>query len=120
MTGEVKEFESNEDQTGEAPYVPKVYAPFCTSISDRRNGRSGNKQIIAGKRADIGGDGMSKMKELREQAEEYWQEHIAACEDWTHGEVETAWLDDDGNTCVQYKDGSWWHYKETPEGLQWW
>lgn len=63
---------------------------------------------------------MSKMKELREQAEEYRQEHIAACEDWAHGEVETAWLDDDGNTCVQYKDGSWWHYKETPEGLQWW
>lgn len=63
---------------------------------------------------------MSKMKELREQAEEYWHKHMAACEDWTHGTVEKAWIDDDGNTCVQYEDGSWWHYKETSEGLQWW
>ena len=74
----------------------------------------------AGVRVGIGGEGMSKMKELRERAEEYAREHKKACEGWTHGEVEKAWLDDDGNICVQYEDGCWWHYRETEESLVRW
>ena len=63
---------------------------------------------------------MSKMKELSMWAEECRQVHIAACEDWAHGEAVKAWLDDDGNLCAQYEDGSWWHYRETLDGLEWW
>lgn len=60
MTGEVKEFESNEDQAGKAPYIPKVYVPYMpkamplfTGVPDRCNAWGGDMQITAGKRADM-------------------------------------------------------------------
>lgn len=63
---------------------------------------------------------VNNMKELRERAEEYAREHKKSYEGWTHGEVEKAWIDDDGNICVQYEDGCWCHYRETEAGLEWW
>lgn len=60
LTGEVKNFESNEDQAGEAPYISKVYMSYASKavslfagIPDRRNAWSGDMQIIAGKQADM-------------------------------------------------------------------
>lgn len=65
---------------------------------------------------------MSRMKELKERVDQYAREHKKAFEDWTHGEVSDAWLHEGKKdiVCVQYEDGSWWHYEETPEGLKWW
>lgn len=48
------------------------------------------------------------------------EEHMKACEDWNHGQIKGSWLDADGNLCIQYEDGCWWHYRETESGLQWW
>ena len=61
---------------------------------------------------------MSKMKELEERADQYAREHKEAFEDWPHGKVADAWLHEGKKdiVCVQYEDGSWWHYEETPEG----
>lgn len=77
---------------------------------------------IAELRMMRGGEGMSKMKELKERADQYAREHKEAFEDWPHGEVADAWLHEGKKdiVCVQYEDGSWWHYEETPEGLKWW
>lgn len=65
---------------------------------------------------------MSKMKSLRERAQEYAREHRKAFENWTHGDIEKAWPDE-GNEkilCIRYEDGQYWHYEETPDGLKWW
>lgn len=65
---------------------------------------------------------MSKMKELKERAEHYAEEHKKAFESWTHGEIVDAWLHK-GNekvVCVRYEDGRYWHYEETQDGLKWW
>lgn len=61
-----------------------------------------------------------KMKELKEEADCYAVIHKTACESWTHGNVKDAWKDKDGNICVQYEDGTWWHYRTTPGGVEWW
>lgn len=77
---------------------------------------------ISGNQDDIGGKRMSRMKALKERADEYAKEHREAFESWTHGEIVSAWLHE-GNpdvVCVRYEDGRYWHYKETPEGLRWW
>ncbi len=65
---------------------------------------------------------MSRMKELKERADQYAREHKEAFEDWPHGKVADARLHEGKKdiVCVQYEDGSWWHYEETPEGLKWW
>ena len=79
---------------------------------------SGNAEL----RMMRGGGEVSKMKELKERADQYAKEHMKAFEEWKHGGVADAWLHEgNGNiVCVQYEDGSWWHYEETPEGLEWW
>lgn len=58
--------------------------------------------------------------EIPEKAKEYAKAHIDACDSWAHGGIGKAWTDDGGNTCIQYEDGCWWHYRETEEGLEWW
>lgn len=65
---------------------------------------------------------MSKMKELRERAEEYAKEHKKTFESWAHGGIVDAWLQE-GNVkvvCIRYEDGQYWHYEETSDGLKWW
>lgn len=47
----------------------------------------------------------------------YTQKHAAACEQWHEGEPTKVWHDDDGNLCVEYESGRWWHYNERGE---WW
>lgn len=46
--------------------------------------------------------------------------HMAACEEWNHGPAADSWRDDDGNLCIQYADGSWWHYRAAEDGIEWW
>lgn len=65
---------------------------------------------------------MSRMKALKERADQYAKEHRAAFEKWEHGEVADVWLHEgkEAIVCIRYEDGQRWHYEETPEGLKWW
>ena len=36
------------------------------------------------------------------------------------GEVEKVWQDEDGNFCILYSCGEWYHYRMTKNGLEWW
>lgn len=59
--------------------------------------------------------------DMQNRADKYFHEHLQAYHDeWTNGEPVKAWYDIDGNLCVEYESGQWWHYRETAEGLQWW
>lgn len=57
---------------------------------------------------------------IPERVREYAKAHIDACDPWVHGGIGKTWTDGDGNTCIQYEDGCWWHYRETEDGLEWW
>lgn len=60
------------------------------------------------------------MKEdLMDRARRYAKTHIDACENWPHGGISDVWEEGDGRLCIQYEDGSWWHYKEHDEELEW-
>lgn len=56
----------------------------------------------------------AEMAKLAEKA------HKEATENWTDGIMECFWFDNDGNLCIRYGSGKWWHYKETKEGYEWW
>lgn len=73
-------------------------------------------------RADIGGEGMSRTKTLKERVDQYAEEHMAAYEEWTHGGIVDMWLHEgkEAIVCIRYEDGQYWHYEETQEGLKWW
>lgn len=45
--------------------------------------------------------------------------HYNAYENWEHGEAVEAWYEDD-ILCLRYEDGSWYHYKKTENGWEWW
>ena len=62
----------------------------------------------------------AKRKELESLANRCADTHSLSVEEWTEGEPVKGWQDVDGNICVEYASGAWWHYKWTPEGLQWW
>ncbi len=55
-----------------------------------------------------------------------WQHHIDHVSNWAHGKPKKVWLSTDTKEnnsldgvviCIEYEDGSWWHYNETGE---WW
>ena len=47
--------------------------------------------------------------------------HKKAVENWTDGEVQEIWIDGDGNVCIAYESGKWWHYCEDKNGkIEWW
>lgn len=56
----------------------------------------------------------AEMAKLAEKA------HKEATENWTDGTMECFWFDNDGNLCIRYSSGKWWHYKGTKEGYEWW
>lgn len=46
--------------------------------------------------------------------------HKAVYEKWPHGEP-TSVRKNDGNIVeIQYEDGSWYHYRKTENGIEWW
>lgn len=55
-----------------------------------------------------------------EKANRYYQDHRQQSGKWTHGEPMRWWRDENEILCIKYADGSWWHYKETDTGLEWW
>lgn len=46
--------------------------------------------------------------------------HKAAFLKWPYKKPVKSWYDEDGNICVGYESGRWFHYKITQEGITWW
>ena len=55
-----------------------------------------------------------QMETLTEQC---YTQHKAAWENWPNGEPVKTWFDAEGNICIEYENGKWWHYNEDGE---WW
>ena len=64
---------------------------------------------------------IAEFKELRKKMEHltevYFNNHKSAWENWENGEPVKAWWDSDGNLCIEYESGKYWHYNEKGE---WW
>lgn len=60
-------------------------------------------------------------KEVKEQMEQLtktcYERHKSVWEKWENGEPVKSWFDNDGNLCIEYENGKWWHYSELGE---WW
>ncbi len=54
---------------------------------------------------------------IGQKAREHYENHKQFFENWQEGGVETIWTDTEGNICIQYESGKWWHYNEEGE---WW
>ena len=54
---------------------------------------------------------------MRERAREHYQEHKKAFDNWREGNIRKIWLDKNGNICIEYESGRWWHYNDKG---QWW
>lgn len=48
-------------------------------------------------------------------AADAFEEHKKAVTEWHHGEIEKVWFDHYGNICIEYEDGTYWHYNEKGE-----
>ena len=48
---------------------------------------------------------------MEKQASLAYERHMSFVKDWSHGKPVKAWFDNDGNICVEYESGKWWHYK---------
>lgn len=46
--------------------------------------------------------------------------HRQAFENWTYGEPCDDWKDAEGNICIRYSTGKWFHYRITGSGVEWW
>lgn len=48
--------------------------------------------------------------------------HKAAFEEWPYGEMQKAWVDENGDLCIRYtKSEQYWRYKEDAYGfIIWW
>ena len=47
----------------------------------------------------------------KEQVMRAYLYHKSIFEDWQEGEPVDYWYDEDGNLCIYYHSGKWWHYK---------
>lgn len=54
---------------------------------------------------------------LEQRATEHYESHKKAFETWKEGEIAKVWIDGQGNICIEYESGGWWHYNEKGE---WW
>lgn len=62
-----------------------------------------------------------KRSDYREFMERCIKAHMEAFEDWPYGAVERFFEDEDGNFCIRYQGGMYWHYRETGKGdIEWW
>lgn len=47
--------------------------------------------------------------------------HKKAFEKWPYGRMADSWTDENGNLCISYMTGKWFHYKIDSTGaVQWW
>lgn len=59
------------------------------------------------------------LQTMEEQAEAFYKVHKNACETWEQGEPVKVERDSAGVLCITYDSGAWYHYKLTPNGLEW-
>lgn len=63
---------------------------------------------------------MGDKKLGKEDTWKCYHKHRDAAGTWEHGFPEKSWIDGDGNLCIRYLDGKWWHYKESNGEIEWW
>lgn len=51
---------------------------------------------------------------------EVYQEHKAMFDSWEYGEPVKAWTDSNGNLCIRYQSGKWFHYRKNNSMLEFW
>ena len=55
------------------------------------------------------------------KAQKFSEVHGMAWDNPNHlGEIEKVWQDEDGNLCIQYSCGEWYHYRLVGNRLEWW
>ena len=62
---------------------------------------------------------IAEYKRVREDMENLaranYARHKEAFEEWGEGEPVKAWFDFEGNFCIEYESGKWWHYNDKGE-----
>ncbi len=59
--------------------------------------------------------------ELKQLAELAMKKHKAVVSNWREGRIKKVWQDEDGNLCVEYNSGHWWHYRNLDKPVpEWW
>lgn len=55
-------------------------------------------------------------------ATQFYNFHRSRFDTWEHGKIKKAWIDENGNTCIMYQSGKWWHYNVDEKGnmIFWW
>lgn len=49
-------------------------------------------------------------------AKQFYNFHRSQFDTWEHGEIKKTWIDENGNTCIMYQSGKWWHYNVDKKG----
>lgn len=57
---------------------------------------------------------------MEEMVYEFYNEHKSAYIEWTHGDPVKHWIGSDGDLCIMYDDGMWWHYRSDNGKVAWW
>lgn len=47
---------------------------------------------------------------------QFYNFHRSLFENLEYGEIKETWKDADGNTCIKYTSGNWWHYTVDKNG----
>lgn len=55
-----------------------------------------------------------------ELVDRIYQCHCSSIEEWQEGHPVESWIDRNGNICVRYESGKYWHYKPDGSGFTWW
>ena len=67
---------------------------------------------------------MTEFEQTRERVKaltaKCYKMHKAAWENWPYGEPVKTWFDEDGNFCIEYESGEWYHYNNEKGELWWW
>lgn len=55
-----------------------------------------------------------------ELIERAYQCHCSSKEEWQEGQPVESWIDANGDICIRYESGEYWHYKPMVDGFMWW
>lgn len=53
-------------------------------------------------------------------AKQFYNFHRSQFDTWEHGEIKKTWIDENGNVCIMYQSGKWWHYKNKDGKVIFW
>lgn len=54
------------------------------------------------------------------KADYFYHLHKQAFGTWKEGSMKDCWRDAEGNLCICYESGKWWHYRENNGNVEWW